>query len=242
MSDTQATLVAHVDTNLVTRAQLADLPPVQGTDTFKPVPHIELIESLEAALRNRNIRILREQFSINGSGNKLFGTLDVNIKGIAGSCASIGLRTANDKSMSIQMIAGMRIFVCDNMAFTGDLVCVKRRHTAHLNLFEELELAVTKYERHYRALKAEVNNLKDHELTDVEAKVIIYNVFAKEAMPVRLFPTVAHEYFEPRHAEFAPRNAWSLLNAFTEAAKLMPLTTRIDATQEVGRYFGLMGA
>ena len=242
-NEAAATLMAHTDTNLVTRAQLAALPAVIGTDSFKPVAHIELIETLEKALKRRDINIDREQFAIRADGSRLFGTLDLNLNGIKGSCASLGIRTANDKSMSIQMIAGMRIFVCDNMAFNGDMIALKRRHTSGLNLFDELEDAVAKYERHYGNLKLEVENLKARSLTDDQAKVMIYDIFAQKAMPNRYFGEVGGEYFNPtpRHEEFAPRNAWSLHNAFTEVAKQMPLTTRIDATQEVGRYFGLVG-
>ena len=46
-------------------------------------------------------------------------------------------------------------------------------------------------------------------------------------------------YFEPFVDEFRPRNSWSLHNAFTAVAKEMPITTRIPAIQELGRYFGM---
>jgi len=39
--------------------------------------------------------------------------------------------------------------------------------------------------------------------------------------------------------EFRPRTAWSLHNAFTAVAKEMPITTRMPAIQELGRYFGM---
>lgn len=233
----ESTLIAHVDTNLVTRAQLAALPPVMATDTFKPVAHIELVETLEKALNRRDILVKREQFAVNKSGAKLFGTLDLSLNGVAGTCASLGIRTANDKSMSIQIIAGMRIFVCDNMCFNGDTVCVNRKHTSGLDLFEELDEAVSNYEQHYHILKLEIGSLKSLPLADDQVKNIIYDLFAQEAMPIRFFRDVAQEYFVPRHEDFSPRTAWSLLNAFTEVAKQMPMSTRIDATQEVSRYF-----
>ena len=43
---------------------------------------------------------------------------------------------------------------------------------------------------------------------------------------------------EPKFAAFSDRSAWSLLNSFTEVAKDMPLTTRIDSAQEIGGFFG----
>jgi hypothetical protein len=237
MDPQRATLIAHVDTNIVTREQLAALPPVEGTKTFKPVAHIELVETLEKVLADRDIKIEREQFATGLGGIKLFGTLDLNVKGVGASCASLGVRTANDRSMSIQMIAGMRIFVCDNLAFNGELVCINRKHTSKLDLFEELELAVSKYERHFRKLKKEVSRLTRRKLTDPQAKAMIYDVFSAEIMPTRLFRIVGQEYFQPRHKEFEPRTAWSLHNALTEVAKAMPISTRMQATVQIGEYF-----
>jgi len=56
-------------------------------------------------------------------------------------------------------------------------------------------------------------------------------------MPLRLLPEVSRSYFEPDVPEFAPRTAWSLHNAFTGAAKVMPMTTRLPAIQTLGKFF-----
>jgi len=234
-----STLLSHVDTSLVSRAQLACIPAPVGTSTFKPVPHIKLIETLEDVLKARSINIVKEQFAIGAKGNRLFSTLDLDINGVADSRASMGLRTANDKSMSIQIVAGLRVFCCDNMSLLGDFIALKRRHTSGLYLRDELIGAVDLYEEHYATLKTEVQSLKDHNLSDTEAKAMIEDVFMERKMPLRLLPDVHRSYFNPPHVEFEPRTAWSLHNAFTEIAKVMPLSTRMDATQAVGRFFGL---
>jgi hypothetical protein len=77
------------------------------------------------------------------------------------------------------------------------------------------------------------------ELSDTAAKAIIHDVFASGVLPLRLLPEASHLYFEPPVDEFRPRNAWSLHNAFTGAAKVMPITTRMSAIQELGRLFGM---
>jgi hypothetical protein len=256
MAETGSILSAHVNAHLVTREQLAALPAVIGSSTFKPVPHIELIQSLEAQLAKRDIAIRTydsgallgqraEQFAIGGGGNILFGTIDLVKNGIHGTCASIGLRTANDRTMALQMIAGLRVFVCDNLAFSGDTIMMKRRHTSGLNLMEELTIALDKYEQHYSSLKDEVEKLRTLGMTDNAAKEILYDVFAQGIMPSRFLPAVNEVYFdkfvtsdEPKFAAFKDRSGWSLLNSLTEVAKQMPLTTRIKATQLVGKLFG----
>jgi hypothetical protein len=55
------------------------------------------------------------------------------------------------------------------------------------------------------------------ELTDVTAKVVIYEAFVEGKLeaPKHLARTVPELYFEPTYEEFRPRTIWSLSNAFT---------------------------
>lgn len=235
-----ATLVSHVDTNLVTRDQLRTIPTPPATLTFKPVPHIKLVETLEQALAERSLKIEKEQFAVRGDGSALFSTFDLSATGMPGTCASLGLRTANNKTMSIQLVAGMRVFVCDNLALLGDFIALKRKHTAGLDLLEELRFAVVKYEQHFNTLKLEIDAFQKQAIEDEQAKLFIYDMFVqRNVMPMRFIGDVAKAYFEPPHADFEPRTLWSLHNAFTEVAKLMPMTTRLEATQRLGKYFHL---
>ena len=240
-----AVLSAHKNTSLVTREQLAALPEVIGTDSFKPVAHIELIKTLEQELNNRDIQIVREQFAMSKDGMRLFGTLDLTLNGVEGMAAALGFRTANNRTMALQGIAGMRVFVCDNMAFSGETIIMKRRHTSGLNLLDEIVYALDQYDSHYKRLKTEISRLQTYGINDDNAKMLIYQIFAAKLMPVRYFNAVDEMYFEkyvesdePRHVAFRERTAWNLLNAFTDVAQAMPLTTRMDATQEIGGVFG----
>src|SRR5882762_7059761 len=52
-----ATLMSHVDTDVVTREQLGLIETPDATRSFKPVPHIELISTLEDVLRENQIAI-----------------------------------------------------------------------------------------------------------------------------------------------------------------------------------------
>jgi hypothetical protein len=237
----QARLVAHVDCNHVTRDELAKFPTPEATASYMPVPFIQLIETLQSQLERRSVRIVREDFAIRGDGQKLFGVFDLSMTS-RDVCASMGFRTSHDKSLALQMVAGMRVFVCDNLAFSGDFIALTRKHTSRLDLRAELDGAVTRYQMHYHTLEERVVMLKQHEITDVQAKALMHDVFVQKLMPVRFMPDVAKAYFEPPHPEFEPRTEWSLHNAFTEVAKEMPLNCRMDATQEVGRFFGMLTA
>ena len=234
----QSKLISHVDTDLVTRDQLRAIPMPATTSTFKPIPHIELVESLENVLQQSRMTIAKEQFAIRRDGSALFGVLNLSYSESADGTAALGLRTANDKTMSIQICAGLTVFVCDNLAFRGDLIALRRKHTSGLNLGDELAGAVLRFRDHFTRLVSEIDGLKERRLTDLDAKGLIHDAFAKKLMPVRMLPAVSAAYFEPT-SQLEPRNAWSLHNAFTALAKDMPMSTRLGAIQDLGKLFGM---
>ncbi len=232
-------LLSHVDTDLVTREQLALVETPDATRSFKPIPHLELVETLEQALRQNHITIRKEQFALRRDGSTLFGVLQLAYQDTEDGGAAMGLRTANNRTMSIQICAGLQVFICDNMVFRGDLIALNRKHTSGLHLRTELNHAVLKFQDHFGRLTGEIGNLKERNLSDTDAKAIIHDVFVQGIMPIRLLPEASNLYFEPFVDEFRPRNAWSLHNAFTAVAKEMPITTRMPAIQELGKYFGM---
>jgi hypothetical protein len=232
-------LMSHIDTDLVTREQLALVETPDATRSFKPVPHIELIDTLEHVLQLNRIAIRSEQFALRRDGSTLFGVLQLAYQDTPDGMAALGLRTSNNRTMSIQICAGLSVFVCDNMVFRGDLIALNRKHTAGLHLRTEINHAVLRFQDHFGRLTGEIANLKERLLPDTDAKAILHDVFVKGILPIRLLPEASNLYFEPFVDEFRPRNAWSLHNAFTAVAKEMPITTRMPAIQELGRYFGM---
>ena len=237
-----ATLISHVDTDLVTRGQLQVLATPEATATFKPIPHFELVDMLDRTLNQFGMHVQSEKFAIRRDGSVLFGVFQLAYGETEDGIAALGLRTANNKTMSLQICAGLSVFVCDNMCFRGDMIALKRKHTARLNLKEELTGALIRFQDHFVRLTDEIKGLKERWIADMEAKALMHDVFAQGLMPVRLLPDVSNQYFEPTIEAFEARNAWSLHNAFTGAAKAMPMTTRLPAIQKVGRLFGMTEA
>jgi len=123
-------MLSHIDTDLVTREQLAWSKRQRQPVPFKPVPHIELIETLERVLRLNQITIRKSSLLCAGMGQPSSEFCNSRIKIRQMVMAALGLRTSNNRTMSIQLCAGLSVFVCDNMVFRGDLIALNRKHTA----------------------------------------------------------------------------------------------------------------
>ncbi len=76
-------------------------------------------------------------------------------------------------------------------------------------------------QRNFEPMRKQVGAWQNSELTDVTAKVVIYEAFVEGKLeaPKHLARTVHDLYFEPRYEEFRPRTIWSLSDAFTSAFK-----------------------
>jgi len=143
--------------------------------------------------------------------------------------------------MSIQIAVGMRVFVCDNLVFAGDLIALKRKHTARLNLPEEIARAIDRYQEGALALSRGIDRLRDTAIADRDAKEMIFDVFEKAVLPVRYFRPVADLYFDPpiEAPDVEPRTLWGLHNALTRQVREMPPAPAFQATVELGKMFGL---
>lgn len=233
-----STLVAHSGTHKVTREDLMTIPAPVGTRTHQPLPHYEIVEVLEEALSFRYLKIVRDEYAVSKDGMKMFGVMDLNAE-FSGCRFSIGLRNSNDKSMRLALTAGYRVFVCDNMAFSGDFTPLLHKHTRNLELKDSISIAVDRIHRGFEPLKEAAQEMKEQVLTEDEVRLIIYQAFLDKnirGIPRHLMPVIHELYFNPQHEAFTPRNLWSLSNAFTSAFKRLNPVKQFEITARLGAY------
>jgi hypothetical protein len=239
MQETKATLLNHAGAVRISRGDLISIPTPLATDTFKPVPHDQLVDLVEKRLGNHGMYIAKEEYAVQTAGQKLFGTITLRHQTRADFSFTIGLRTSNDKTLPVQMVAGSRVFVCDNLSFSGEVTICDRKHTAGLNIQSEVYDGVDRAIMRFTALDTRIQELKAIEISDIEAKATIYDAVATGVINQNLLSVVGKHYFEPPHDEFKPRTMWSLQNAGTEAIKSLRPNIAMEATIQWGKMFAL---
>ena len=75
---------------------------------------------LVETLSSRHIGVVNEEYAVSFDGMKMFGVLDLETQ-MEGCRFSIGIRNSHDKSIRLGLTSGLRVFVCSNMAFSGEL-------------------------------------------------------------------------------------------------------------------------
>jgi len=101
----------------------------------------------------------------------------------------------------------------------GAFTPVLARHSKSFSLIDCISVGVDRMQRNFELMRKQVEAWQRSELTDVTAKVVIYEGFVEGELeaPKHLARTVHDLYFEPRYEEFRSRTIWSLSNVFTSA-------------------------
>jgi hypothetical protein len=231
----------YANSQLVTREQLLTIPPPPSTSTWRPIAHGDLIQALDRQLLVRGLTIRKEQFAIQREGARLFAVLDLAVETNEDSCAAMGIRTANDRSMALEIAVGVKVLVCDNLAFSGDLIALRRKHTAKFDLNADISRAVDRYQAHLQVLQRSIAAVRESPVSETEAKTLIFDAFRQEILPIRYFRRVSETYFQPvpEMVDVRPRTLWGLHNAFTRSVREMAPAPAFQATTELGKFFGL---
>lgn len=248
-------LMAHSDkfnSKQIGYAELAALPvPMVLGTKHQPVPHVQLVDTILAEMDRRDLRPTKQQYALGAKGAALFGVIDLAPKQESLAAIdptsgglSFGFRAANDMSLAIKAVAGTRVFVCDNLALSGDMIALSRKHTTGLDLADEIRRGFDKFLHQAEVLATQVAAMTNFQLTDEQAKVIVFDAFAAKFLPVRLLDDVAGFYFQASDEtpDCQPRSLWGLHNAFTRAMKTMKPVPAFEATVQLGRHFGLQSA
>ena len=227
-------LVAHSGAQYIDREGLRALETPPGTETWTPIPHYDLVVALEGQLKARGINIVKEQFSVQTA--KLFGVIDTDYQVTVEGGAAIGIRTANDKSLALQLAIGYRVFICDNMAFHGDLIALKRKHTANLDLHKEFAEGIGRYVREYPKLQDNINWWKERTVSKDRGKQLIYDIFRQKIVPARLFHPTAADWEAGED-----KTMWRLHNCMTAHIKDLKPAPAFTATLKLSRFFEKVG-
>jgi len=211
----------------------------ERTPTYTPIPHGRLIEQIKSFIPQHGMKLERLSLGLAKDGQRLFGVADVtNGTGRPDWGIAIGFRNFHDKMGSLKMCAGSRVFVCDNLAYHGE-VQINRRHVGRLDqrlpvLVSDLMYGVSSFKEQ---MTRQIDAYKATAVTDPSAHDVVCQAVRAGAIPSEHVARVLNEWYEPSHEEFAPRTAWSLFNAFTEAAKARTPNLQIRSTLSLTSLF-----
>lgn len=238
-------MLLHCGAKRVNREQLFAVPTPRGTQTWFPLSHRTILGEIETQLKATGFSVTEEAHALSHDGARYFGVLSVTVPSRAKSDFGwvVGLRNSHDQTYPAGLVAGTRVFVCDNLAFSGE-VRISRKHTkfAYRDLRHLTARAIGQLGDRFRSLDQRVEAYRAEPVAEWLAHDLTIRAVDCGAIVTSEIPDVLREWREPSHEAFQPRNAWSLFNAFTEAHKAVNPHTALRRGEALhGLFDGLVG-
>ncbi len=228
----------------VTREQLREIQTPEPTDSWCPVSHSEIVDTLTDRAAACGLRIRSERFAVvDGAlhsefgeptrlpGARLYGTRDFDpIPGMPfpeGCTPSAGIRNSHDKSFALSILSGARVFICENGVLSAETV-VSRKHTSKIDLLASIDNALNAFMASIQDFNEMFQRLNARRLTRVKAHSLVVEAARAGAFASDSILPIVAEFENPQHEAFKDRTVWSLYNACTERMKAQSPGRQVD--------------
>ena len=213
-------LCLHRGARVVNREELDAVEAPAPTDTWFPLRHSQVLDTVLGTLEASAFHVSSVQWSLSQDNARFFGTLDLATSVGGGTALAVGVRNSVDKTFPLGFCAGCRVFVCDNLAFRSELLVV-RKHTLNgiVRFQEAIAVAVRSLGQFQEAESHRIEQMRAFQLSDLHADSLMLQSYERGIISLRMLPQVIQGWRKPTYPEFEDRTLWSLMNAFTGALK-----------------------
>lgn len=204
--------------NRVTESEIFAVPAVPYTRSFHPIHHKDMIVTVKDAIASAGLAITKQEYVLGGkNGEKVFGVYDLS-NGNSELCWSVGIRNSMDKSFALSFTCGTRVFVCENLCFSGDFITLSRRHTSGLDMEELAFLAFRAIRRmipQLQSFQSWHESLRNYPLSDFEMRMLLHEMIYQGVFPASKF----HHFCDLYQNVYTENNMWHLHESVTHLHK-----------------------
>lgn len=217
-----------------TRAQLAAIPTPPALGRFhQPYPFGLYVDEVTDALDRIGYQVLAEEYEVTPNHSSFFGALEIApvdeaIEGEyiprEGYSLLVGVRGSHDQRLPRGLVLGSKVFVCSNLAFSGNIGSFASRQTKYLH---------TRLPRLINEVVAKIPHLAEVQDRKFEAfkeyapankrwgDAALVEILRQGGLSPSQLGRAVKEWDRPSHDEHASHgySAWRLFNAVTEALK-----------------------
>lgn len=232
-------MILHKGARYVARQELALAAPPAALARYMPVPHDFLADSVQNVLEDMDFEITQERHGLSPNGSKYFGLF--NLANPATDYAPmVGFRSSYDKSLAIRIALGSNVFICDNLALSGEIEAF-RKHTTEV--FRDLPIllrgAFGGLRGRIQAQGVEFEEWRERDLAPPQIDHLIGRIARAGAVPASRVGELFTEQRFQTHDHGAP-TLWRVYNATTEVLKgdgIMQLPGRTERLTTVIRDY-----
>lgn len=219
--------------NFVSEQEVFAVPAVPYTKSHFPVHHMDFINAVKDAVRYVGLNIVDTRYVLGNNGQQMFSVWDLD-RGNSDSCWSLGLINSLNKSLSLRLLAGNRVFICQNLSFAADHVKL-RRHTSGLTITELNILALNAVHNvigHMARHQSWHEGLRNYRLEQSVKNTLLFEALSNSVIPASKLHAFNHLY----QNVYPEDNLFHFYECFTHLFKgtnLLTLPQRNNALHKV---------
>lgn len=225
-----SSMTLHRGARIVDRESISTFESPESTRTWNPVPFETLLNSVETEMSNRKMSVRKASHALSHDNNRMFAVMDLHALGdgivpsdglqSAGQNISLALQSSYDKHLSAKLGLGSRVWVCDNLAFSAEIV-FKKRNTA--DILYKLPDLITKAFDQLPGLIYNQQEMQEHWkkkiISDEFAHDSICNIIRHNLLPGSHIKNIFKYWDNPEYTNVKIPTVWRLYNAFTSYHK-----------------------
>jgi hypothetical protein len=190
-------LMARKDTTRTTYDVVKAVGTPDRTRTWGVVGHGDFVDLLTDAVHANDYDIVKQEYSLSRDGGKMFGVFTLDVGDPEGA-RMIGFRNSINKTMAAGITAGRRVFVCDNLAFSGEFIDYYK-HVGRLTvavLKDAAHTAIGTVANKMEAFEGWHKALHTKKLTKTDAQVLTFRAIENNILPAGNFSKFHELFFE----------------------------------------------
>jgi len=200
--------------------ELALMPRPIPTETHIPIAHDEFFSFAANKIMQQGYQIRRDRHYLNREGQQYFALMELEHQDESqneGHATMAALRNAHDKSFIASLAIGAKVFICDNLSFSGDIV-VGHKHTINIwsKLPEIFERAVKQIRVMRKRQDVRFAEYRQAPVDDRLADHLMMECFRKGIVNLQRIGKVNQEWHNPS-ADHGDKTMWRYFNAVTAA-------------------------
>jgi len=202
------------------KEELYQVPIPIATDSYSPVSHQNIIETVEEQLDKVNLSIEKSTFNTGREGKQLIGYMDIK-----SSFSELGMRIAfrnsYDKTMSVAFTAGSVVWICGNGMISGEIQYM-RKHTGSVvsELNSKIVSTIQQLDDHFTLMRKHSEQMRNIQVDKTSAAELCGRMFIEQDLiSSTQLGIIKRELSEPSFQDFTNPNLWSLYNHTTYSLK-----------------------